>query len=208
MEAWEIISTQLGWRKSFEAGKPIDGEGKPIPWYTYPAIEFIRSLELSTCRVFEYGCGNSSLFWSARVAEVCAVESDLNWANIVREFKISNLTIISAQNKNDYIHAPFAGTQKFDIVIIDGKYRRECVLPAIKVASEAGIIIFDNSDWYPDACTTLRNNGWFQVDFSGLGPINPYQWTTSVFLRGNVDLKKSTTHKLIGGSAPVWREDD
>ncbi len=39
----------------------IDNEIITIPWYTYPAIEYLLSIDLSEMDVFEYGCGNSRL---------------------------------------------------------------------------------------------------------------------------------------------------
>src|SRR5688572_10403591 len=50
--------------------------GQPIPWYTYPAIEFIRQLDFSQSTVFEYGSGNSTMFWAASAARVISVEED------------------------------------------------------------------------------------------------------------------------------------
>lgn len=39
----------------------VDGAGQPVPWYTYPATEYLSHLDLSVLSVFEYGSGNSTL---------------------------------------------------------------------------------------------------------------------------------------------------
>lgn len=199
-EACCVISDRLGWRHSFIEGRPLDAEGKPIPWYTYPAIEFIRSLILDDCRVFEYGSGNSSAFWASRVSEVTAVENDPQWANEVRSMNIANLTVITSEDKSTYTQAPLSTAKKFDIVIIDGRYRKDCAEVATNVISNEGMIIFDNADWYPDACEFIRSRGWFQVDFSGLGPINPYAWTTSIFIKADIKIKHVSKFSPIGGN--------
>jgi hypothetical protein len=45
-----------------------------------------------------------------------------------------------------------------------------------------GVIVLDNADWYPGTCAMLRATNLIQFDFSGFGPVNPYTWTTSLFL--------------------------
>jgi SAM-dependent methyltransferase len=208
LEAWGVVADQLGWKQSFTEGRPVGGGGEAIPWYTYPAIEFIRTLDLADARVFEYGCGNSSIFWAARVHEVFAVESDTKWARVVRGFGVPNLAVMEADDKDSYVAAPIQVGGTFDIVVIDGKHRRACVDVACQVIKDSGIVIFDNADWYPDACAELRARGWFQIDFSGLGPITPFPWTTAVFIMSNASFGRNNGYKLVGASTPVWHSDD
>lgn len=200
-ETWSIVSDQLGWKNSFLQGRPVDGSGQPIPWYTYPAIEFLRSLDLASSRVFEYGCGNSSIFWASRAKEVFAVENDVQWANTVRALAVPHLTILEATDKRPYVDAPLAVGGEFDIVIVDGRHRRACAAVACRIVSERGMIIFDNADWYPDACADIRALGWFQIDFSGLGPINPYAWTTAAFVKSPVQFPHNGAISPTGGNA-------
>ena len=54
-------------------------DGAPLPWFTYAAIEFLAERVDRSWRVFEYGAGNGTLWWSARVREVHAVEADAGW---------------------------------------------------------------------------------------------------------------------------------
>jgi hypothetical protein len=197
-EAWKIIADLLGWKQSFQKGRPIDGNGKAIPWYTYPAIEFIRGLRLNECRVFEYGSGNSSVFWAQRVNQIFAVENDPTWADEVRSQNIKNLHVITSTDRDDYVKTPFSLGGNFDIVIIDGRYRKDCVYTAIDVVGDDGMIIFDNADWYPEACKLIRLKGWYQIDFSGLGPINPYAWTTAVFIKSSNKFGRDSSFKPSG----------
>jgi len=46
-------------------------------------------------RVFEYGAGNSSLWWAHRVAEVVSVEHDAKWATMVSSKAPSNLKVVA-----------------------------------------------------------------------------------------------------------------
>lgn len=199
-EAWHVLSEQMGWRDSFQQGRPLAGDGSPIPWYTYPAIEFLRSLDLSACRVFEYGCGNSSWFWAERAKQVVAVENDPAWAEAVRGKNIPQLTVMVATEKQEYVNAPHAAGGVFDVVIIDGRHRTDCARLAADMVHDQGMIIFDNADWYAEACQHLRSKGWFQIDFSGLGPINPYAWTTAAFVKASVAIPRGAQVQPTGGN--------
>lgn len=207
-EAWQIMANECGWRNSFYSGRPQDAEANPVPWYTYPAIEFLRTLDMRSSKVFEYGCGNSSVFLAKRVKEIYSVESNHAWAEEVGSAKISNLKIITAIDKDSYINTPHTLKDKFDIIIVDGRYRNECAIVAGELIRDDGFIIFDNSDWYPDACYYLRSLGRFQLDFSGLGPIAPFPWTTSVFLKSTISCGRNEDYFLNGASTPTWRTDD
>lgn len=46
-------------------------------------------------------------------------------------------------------------------------------------------ILFDNSECqeYTPAFDLLRQAGFHRTDFWGTGPVNPYEWCTSVFFR-------------------------
>ena len=202
-ETWRILTVDFGWKRAFMEKRPVDAKGAAIPWYTYPAIEFLRSLDLRDKRVFEFGCGNSSIFWAGLVRELVAVESDPEWAGSVRNFGLRNLTLIEEPDRDRYTTSPERAGGEFDIVVIDGRFRQACVAPASRAVKRDGMIIFDNADWYPDACAELRGQGWFQIDFSGFGPVNPYCWTTAAFVRSGADFQRSGEFKPVGGIRPT-----
>jgi hypothetical protein len=192
----------------------VDGNGNPVPWYTYPAIEFLDRLDFSESTVFEYGSGNSSLWWSGRSHRVISVESDAEWHGRISAAaqSMSNFDYRLAKGKEDYVLA--SGLANADVVVIDGKYRFECARHLIDGlgtgALRAKMIIFDNSDWYPRSIFELSKRlGWTQVDFAGFGPINDYTWTTSVFLAPGQDLTGRRSRPLgsISGMTKVAGDD-
>ena len=68
--------TNSGWLASADKKESIDNEG-PVPWFTYPAIRMLEKIITPDLRVFEYGSGGSSIWWSERVNEVYSIEHDL-----------------------------------------------------------------------------------------------------------------------------------
>ena len=74
----------------------------------------------------------------------------------------------------------------FNVVVVDGVARSLCLYIAAHVISHDGVIILDNSDrWqYNEAQLYLVDKlGFKRIDFSGLGPINTFGWTTSMFFK-------------------------
>jgi hypothetical protein len=199
VQIWRTLTRKLGWHRTFLDRKPVDADGEPLPWYTYPAIDFLRSLDLGDARVFEYGCGFSSLFWAKTARSVVAVENDAQWAAVVQGYGVPNLDVHAVFDKEEYAATPLRVGGEFDLVVIDGRHRRACAATALQVVSENGMIIFDNADWYRETCADIRKAGWFEIDFSGLGPINSFCWTTAVFVRADVRFSHHHLIRPVGG---------
>ena len=155
--------------------------GKPIPWYTYPALDFLCQFDYSHDIVFEFGSGNSSLYWADRCKKVYSIEDNENWYKQVNQQKRGNQEITLIESKEEYINSIKKISDKPTIVIIDAKYRYECAKAVADFVDDDALIILDNSDWFPETCKYLRSKKYFQIDFSGFGPIVSFTTTTSLF---------------------------
>ena len=173
---------RLGYFRSVRERAAVDADGDPVPWYTYPAIEYLRGLDLSGLEVFEYGAGNSSAFWATRAKRVHSVEHDPAWRREVERRRLPNLTVTLEENPDDYVGLPASLGRPFDVIVIDAERRLECAKTAPGLLRDDGLIVLDNSDWWPKTAAALRDAGLTQIDFTGPGPLNPYAWTTSLFL--------------------------
>lgn len=178
---------RTGWLKSVRLGKPVDANGEPIPWLTFPAIAFLESRVRSDMRVFEYGSGNSTLWWARRVAFVESCEHDLDWAQVVQPLLPNNarLHLLVLDQTGKYSTAMADTGRTFDVVVIDGRDRVNCARSCLQALKPDGVVIWDNSDLeeYVAGYEHLHNLGFRRIDFHGLGPINAYAWTTSAFYR-------------------------
>jgi len=109
----------------------VDENHNPIPWYTYPATEYLSHLDLTRMKVFEYGSGNSTLWWAARSKSVESVEDDKEWfEKINTNLGAEQVRYLLEIEKDAYISA---ASKDADIFIIDGKYRRECAEHVVKI---------------------------------------------------------------------------
>ena len=63
------------------------------PWYTPKAIRFLEKKIENINRIFEFGTGNSSIWFAKRVKEYTAVEHDSSWyTEVTKRLKEENLT--------------------------------------------------------------------------------------------------------------------
>ena len=192
---WPLVSRLLvpgtnffqesGWLESVRQSKPVSGSGAPIPWYTYPAIEFIEPRIQPGFRVFEYGSGWSTLWWAQRVADVVAVEHDAQWSALVQPRLPPNARVSLRTEADRYVTEIDACGGEFDVVIVDGEHRNQCARAAAARVKRSGAIVFDNSDRrsYAEGVRYLSDAGWLRIDFFGLIPSYAYKNCTSIFFR-------------------------
>lgn len=184
-----ILWKNLGWLQTFKSKTPTDRSGDPLPWMTYPVISWLKSLDFSHCRVFEYGAGWGTLFWASRAQTVVSVEQSEQWVQRLRPWVPSNVQLYGPLNGSPYIECSRNGGP-WDVIVVDGSDRLSCAQVAVGVLAPDGIIVLDNSDWFVDAADFLRSKDFTQIDFQGFGPCNDYTWTTSVFFRRGIGMPR------------------
>lgn len=183
------LNSQLkedGWFNSFYKKESIDKNNNPIPWYSYPFIKFLEPRLKKEFSVFEYGSGNSTLWFSKYVKSVKAVEHDKTWYDKVKPKLPANAELIyrEIENKN-YSKEISASGSKYDIIIIDGVDRNNCVYESVNLLSQNGVIILDNSERndYKESIEFLFSKGFKKIDFWGMCPVTPINTCTSVFYK-------------------------
>ncbi|WP_170463983.1 hypothetical protein [Ruegeria arenilitoris] len=212
VKTYRILGETYGQYDSMENWDCRDGEGREIPWYTYPAIEYLDSFDLNGIRVLEYGSGNSSIFYLNAGAEVTSIENDKGWFDKISASLADKpyFTYFFEQDEAQYVERD--EIQNADIVVIDGRYRNACARFMRKRLQQKRIdpvmIVFDNSDRHPDCIALLDEaTGWNRCDFNGFGPINSYTWTTSVYLNPSRQLSRKNRLAPIGGLGDVSADD-
>lgn len=178
---------EIGWFKSREGKLAVSQTGESLPWFTYPSIAFLNDRIDAGMSVFEYGSGNSTLWWSDRVAEVAACEHDHDWFETMKPKLPANVEYLhhDLEYGGSYSKAISTLAKPFDIVVIDGRDRVNCARNSVPSLSQQGVIIWDNSDResYSDGYDFLCESGFKRLDFWGIGPINKSGWCTSIFYR-------------------------
>lgn len=176
-----------GWMESKLKRMPVDGKGQPIPWLTYPAIHFLQErLNKDHC-IFEFGSGNSTLWLAERSKQIVSIEYDADYFDLLapklKEFV--HIEYLQARPGMDYYQQLNKRSEKFDVVIIDGRERVLCALNCLGALSEQGVVVFDNSERerYREGIDFLKAQGFKHIDFRGLPPGSVRQSQTTVFYR-------------------------
>lgn len=208
MKIWE---EEFKYTQTLEKNICVDKNGAPIPWYTYPAIEYLKQFDYSNKKVFEFGCGYSSRFWGKRAKSVISIENDESWlSKWEKEFTEKNIEIKLREQGPEYYNSILETEDIYDIIVVDGKNRTETAQTAIQRISPNGMIIFDDSDrvqtseHYAKAGQTLKTLNFIQVDFHGFCPMSAYSKTTSIFLSRNIILKSIDENQPSAGTGNIW----
>lgn len=121
-----------------------------IPWWNVKAAVTVeRFLEANRgARIFEYGSGASSLWLARRAGSVVSVEHDETWAEKLRPHLSNhqNAAILDRKLEDgSYVNAIAEQGGLFDLIVVDGRRRVDCLHAAIPYLKPAGIIVFDDS---------------------------------------------------------------
>jgi GT-D fold-like domain/Methyltransferase domain len=177
----------VGWIASYKTKSAIDAEGRPLPWYRYAAIDFLEERARPEHSVFEFGCGNSTLWWSERTQSVTSVEHHPDWARKIAAAAPDNVEILEVELEPDgrYCRTPLRLDRKFDVLIVDGRDRVNSALKSLPALAPHGVIIWDDSHRrrYRHGLSALQKKGFKRIRFTGLGPIGPEAGETSVLYR-------------------------
>lgn len=122
-----------------------------VPWLAFPAIEYLAPL-IAGKRIFEFGSGMSTLWFARSCRQVISAESDSEWYRLVREQSrdMPNVQVVHAISKADYLGSLAAAGGKFDLILVDGLYRSQCVDLVRPHLAPGGLLVADDTDTFPE----------------------------------------------------------
>src|SRR3954469_11247374 len=100
-----ILADSYAQRKSLWTEQCLDGQGNHVPWFTYPAIEYLNQLDLSGKRVLEFGSGFSTLYWAKRCGHVVSIESSKSWFEKMGPKLPKNVEYVLAETMEEMVKA-------------------------------------------------------------------------------------------------------
>jgi hypothetical protein len=180
------FSLTTGHWKSSIATSARAADGRPVPWYTYPAIDFLAQRDFQHCRVLEFGGGQSTLWWSARARSVFTIEEDAGWLAKLQSQIGSNVSLHhvpvpastrSLQPVRELLQAN--PIRAFDIIVVDGHLRQEATALAFEYLAPGGAIILDNAEGY-GFFDEVSKRDCRRVDFFGFAPGVSLRHCTSI----------------------------
>ena len=183
------FSYTSGHFRSSLLNKAVDKDGISIPWYSYPAYDFLRNKDFSTKNILEFGSGQSTLWWSLKVKSIKSFEENLIWYSKVKKLVPLNVNLIYADDSDkslclDFIKENLKDGFLYDIIIIDGLFRNELCEIAIEKLAQDGCIICDNSEGGGyNFKQAFLGRGYSRIDFHGFSPGVVLKQSTSFFFK-------------------------
>lgn len=179
---------QMGWIETRATRMASDRDGRPIPWFTYPAIRFLDDRVCPDWRVLEFGAGAGTRWWAGRSADVSAVEHDAAWADMVSAACSARVFKNSSATASDYLGG-ILSTGPYDVVVVDGLYRNECLFNAPGLLTARGVIVLDDAqrEEYAPAVREVQQRGFRLLELHGPQPVSKHPGCTAILYRdGNL----------------------
>lgn len=179
---------ETGYINSIKKLEPVNKDGNPIPWMNYSFIDFLKPRLNRSMNIFEYGSGFSTLYLSDKVHSITSIEFDRDWFEKMRDnlnTKDNCEVVYRPEPENYNVAIKEYEENFFDVIIVDGRDRKECVKHIIPYLSDGGVIILDDS-WktkFAEVFEYFKQNGFKQLSFSGLKAGGLIVEQTTVFYR-------------------------
>ncbi len=193
--SFTYLAKHYGQYNSIKKNESVDSKDNPLPWLTYPSIEYLSNLDLSKETVFELGSGYSTLWFAGRSKKVYSVEADYTWyEKIFKEVSSFDNVELNLVDDNHGLEI-YEGIEKSDLILIDGLDREKAIdfiIENIDI-SKIKCLVVDNSDWesiLKKIQEFVEFSQWVDFEFVGFGPINRYVWSTHVLINPKNKIKR------------------
>ena len=171
---------ELGVFTSME-GELLNGNSEPIPLLTSSFLDWFETQKWNSLSLLELGAGGSTLYFSKFFKQVTSYETNQSWFDKLLFKKPSNVNLtkvdtifdaLQENNKKD-IH-------RFDVILIDAGENRAKLARWLVNEGYRGIIFFDNSEWYRKSIEMFLKEGFVEIPFFGLKPVEDWVSCTSI----------------------------
>lgn len=185
-DSWLV---QTGYVNSFLMKSAVDNHGMPLPWMNYNIIDFLNQRLTKDLKIFEYGSGNSTLYFSKFVDSITSVEYDADWYKLLNskidKLKITNVQCVYCDLDSNYSDFILSQSKFYDLVIVDGRFRVKCAINALKKLTNRGVILLDDSNRkkYEYVFEYYKRSGFNYLTFSGLKPTGFGNESSTIFYR-------------------------
>jgi len=186
-----LFAHRTGYLRSAFKMAAVSKSGKPVPWYTYPSIDFLKYRKYEDKVILEFGGGQSTLWWATKAKHVVTLEGDKEWYEKIKGGMPNNVDLcyVSMESKETNVSQVKDSLEtkqysKYDVIIIDGLYRYEMIEIALCRLKDDGILVCDNADaeeygFYEG----LKDSGLYRVDFFGNAPGVVLPHCTSIYFK-------------------------
>ena len=162
------------------------------PMMKYEEIDLIKEViqKIKPVYCLEWGCGYSTLYFPDFIdkkATWLSIEHDFEWFNRINTLNCNSMVEINYiessinNNKiefNNYLSFPKSISNKYDLILIDGRSRVKCITEAVNLLNENGVVILHdaNRKRYHNVFNLYKYSEYFQ---------SPYKDAYGIWLGSN-----------------------
>tara|TARA_B100000700_G_C14986034_1_gene828877 strand:+ start:336 stop:1352 length:1017 start_codon:yes stop_codon:yes gene_type:complete len=174
----------------------IQINSKPKPLLTNSFLNWFETQSWSNYKLLELGSGSSTLYFSTFFKSVTSYETNEYWYNKI----VKNIDKSVSLNKCNSIldSLDHENINEYDVVLIDANENRAKLSRTIISKKFDGIIFHDNAEWYRKSISIFLDEGYIEIPFFGIKPIDDHVASTSVLVKeSNVSKIFSSNWKAI-----------
>jgi predicted O-methyltransferase YrrM len=125
-------------------------ELRPFPWLTEGAIAYLDEYLAHNpqAKILEFGSGGSTVWFAQRSASVTSIEHDLQWYGVVKgrlsKDRLKNVNLV-LKTLPYYSVCKQLPSENFDLILVDGRNRKACILYSIPLLKKGGVLMLDDA---------------------------------------------------------------
>tara|TARA_B100001559_G_scaffold313568_1_gene312782 strand:- start:183 stop:1193 length:1011 start_codon:yes stop_codon:yes gene_type:complete len=167
-----------------KSNKIMNGDGEIIPLLTTSFLYWFETKNWSSMKLLEFGSGGSTLYFSKFFKSLTSFETNEDWYQEISSKAPKNANIIKVESIIDSLNKKtIKNINTFDAILIDAGENRAKITRYLVDNNFEGIIFFDNSDHYRNSISNFIDNGFIEIPFFGLKPIEDAVSCTSILIK-------------------------
>ena len=164
-----------------ENGESLNGDSVPIPLLTNSFLNWFETQRWDSLSLLELGAGSSTLYFSKFFKLVTSYETSQDWFDELLIKKANNVDLIKVDSIRDALKENHKNDiHDFDVILIDAGENRANLARWLVTEGYKGIIFFDNSEWYRKSIQMFIGEGFVEIPFFGVKPIEDWVSCTSI----------------------------
>lgn len=138
---------------------------RSIPWVTHEAVIFLENFmsEHPNATVLEFGSGSSTIWFAKRTKNLISIEHHPDWYNRVLceldNIPECNPVHLILHEQPYYKVCAYFPQESFDLILVDGRNRKGCIINSIPLLKHGGILMVDNAErhYYQEALKLMQS---------------------------------------------------
>lgn len=125
-------------------------EMRPVPWLVEESISFLETYltQHPNAKVLEFGSGASTVWIAKRTSNLVSVDHSSLWNQTVKSkiFQMGLKAELILASRPYYKICEQFSNETFDLILVDGRNRKGCILYSIPLLKRGGVLMLDNSE--------------------------------------------------------------